>query len=567
MTKVNKLVIKKCYKYNKDELSENIKPLIKELTDVALKVKLDEESFQKALNFTKEGKLKADDNMPDINFEFKVNGKNYHFSKLPPTDMRGFVLGKLSNSCQSVGGHSEKCVLDGMSKANAGFYIITDDTGKIRAQSYGWLGEEAERANSLVLDSFEYLPGEKKLFIPAMNKLREELQQHELKLYVGSGGQTPKLNVSSQTRPEPVEKGLYMYGDSANVYNIQSELSVSPVNDLSSQKELKEFDSFQSFEDNHKLIQKNIFTSFNGELNLAQTTLLNVEITAKQLYEMSEEKQEFFAEHLNFINGWPEQDISATELFAMPVEKLKLFTEPESVFKLLELREIDLPIKALFKMPDEKQEFFIEHSNNIKELNELGLSVDQLLKMPDEKQEFFIEHGDNIKDLYTRYKKIAPSSISELLEMPIEKQELFIKNAYQIQELDKAGLSVDRLLAMPDEKMQKLCVKNGYPIRALTDVGLLVDRLLAMPYEKVEKIVTDYKIEDFLKQKVLTSDDLQKCSLKQLEDLLDNKITPEIFKASVQAQEALLPVHAPSTNTKISSTPSRKSSVDGIRRG
>ncbi|WP_156794966.1 hypothetical protein [Rickettsia montanensis] len=41
--------------------------------------------------------------MPDINFDIEVKGKKYNFSKLPADDMRGFMLGEFSNSCQSIG--------------------------------------------------------------------------------------------------------------------------------------------------------------------------------------------------------------------------------------------------------------------------------------------------------------------------------------------------------------------------------------------------------------------------------------------------------------------------------
>lgn len=71
--------------------------------------------------------------MPDINFDIEVTGKKYNFPKLPADDMKGFMLGKFSNSCQSIGHDSEICILDGMSKANAGFYIITDDERKYKS--------------------------------------------------------------------------------------------------------------------------------------------------------------------------------------------------------------------------------------------------------------------------------------------------------------------------------------------------------------------------------------------------------------------------------------------------
>nr|WP_231288709.1 hypothetical protein [Rickettsia rhipicephali] len=191
VNQVTEIVIKESYKYNEEELSEENKLHAKNLAHFSLKGKLDNNSFQKALNLIKEDKLKKEDYMPDINFDIEVKGKKYNFSKLPADDMRGFMLGKFSNSCQSIGHDSERCVLDGMSKANAGFYIITDYKGNIRAQSYAWFageGKKNEKATSMVLDSFEHLGKEDKLlFVPIINKLREALQKQALNLYVGCG--------------------------------------------------------------------------------------------------------------------------------------------------------------------------------------------------------------------------------------------------------------------------------------------------------------------------------------------------------------------------------------------
>lgn len=63
---VTEIVIKESYKYNEEELSEENKLHAKNLANFSLKGKLDNNSFQKALNFIKE------DYMPDINFDIEV---------------------------------------------------------------------------------------------------------------------------------------------------------------------------------------------------------------------------------------------------------------------------------------------------------------------------------------------------------------------------------------------------------------------------------------------------------------------------------------------------------------
>ena len=106
-----------------------------------------------------------------------------------------------------------------MTKNSAGFYVITDEKGKILAQSYAWLGE----GNKLVLDSFEYLGNNPELFIPAIGKFSQILAtlSTPISLMIGTGGRTPKIKVSeTQKRPEPVDKSLFMYGDSRLVYVI-----------------------------------------------------------------------------------------------------------------------------------------------------------------------------------------------------------------------------------------------------------------------------------------------------------------------------------------------------------
>ena len=44
--------------------------------------------------------------------------------KLAKDDPRGFILGELTNCCQSYGGDAEACVFDGAFSPYAGFYVI-----------------------------------------------------------------------------------------------------------------------------------------------------------------------------------------------------------------------------------------------------------------------------------------------------------------------------------------------------------------------------------------------------------------------------------------------------------
>ena len=63
-------------------------------------------SFDKAVEIF--GKVKEQDNLPNITVSNLHNDKVYHLVKLPIDDPRGFILGILANSCQDIG-DGRKC--------------------------------------------------------------------------------------------------------------------------------------------------------------------------------------------------------------------------------------------------------------------------------------------------------------------------------------------------------------------------------------------------------------------------------------------------------------------------
>ena len=264
--------------------------------------------------------------MSDINFDIEVKGKKYNFSKLPADDMKGFMLGKFSNSCQSIGHDSERCVLDGMSKANAGFYIITDDKGNIRAQSYAWLageGKKNEKATSMVLDSFEHLGKEDKLlFVPIINKLREALQKQALNLYVGCGGQTPKLDINT-IHPKPMEQD-FIYGDATNVYPITREVPTIELNlGKNANNQVNQYSTIEELKTDSKLLQQIIISKqINRDLTEEEISLLNIGFTFAQISNIENDKQEFFVENDDNIKSLTDAGVSVKELLAMEPETL-----------------------------------------------------------------------------------------------------------------------------------------------------------------------------------------------------------------------------------------------------
>lgn len=186
-----------------------------------------EEIFNLALDFIKknsvdENKLftKISDLLPDITFEFEVRGNKYKFQKLPAGDYRGFILGKYTECCQTIGKGASQCVEEGMTKQCAGFYILTNDKGRIVAQSYAWLAKD----NKLILDSFEYVGSDPELFIPTVSRLSQELDRAKpsYSLFVGSSYSGIKIEKGKKiTRPEPIDKTLHPFKDSLLVHFIE----------------------------------------------------------------------------------------------------------------------------------------------------------------------------------------------------------------------------------------------------------------------------------------------------------------------------------------------------------
>ncbi len=212
--------------------------LAKKLAEVFSPHRISEPLFDGVFDFIKARgekglKKSGSPQIPDLNFEFEVvsnttsKPKKYKFQKLEPDDYRGFILGKLTNCCQSFGDHSSECVEDGMTKDSAGFYVVTDDRGKIVAQSYAWLAE----GDKLVFDSFESLGRDRNLFVAVATRCSQELTNLKLNdpeapssLMIGTGGGTPKIaGVAIVKSPKPVEE-LYMYGDAREVYTIDQKM-------------------------------------------------------------------------------------------------------------------------------------------------------------------------------------------------------------------------------------------------------------------------------------------------------------------------------------------------------
>jgi len=181
---------------------------------------------------------KADDKIPNVAVRLNVSSDLY-MVKLPASDPRALILGHITDCCQSIRGHSEQCVIDGITLPNNGFYVfikanknkefdpqniqwdnLENDKHSIIGQSYVWNGQLGE----LVLDSLEI----KKSFVGSIrpqdiaDKIISEIVLQSLevptRITVGTGGGTAnvfayhKLPLTGTQQAASMIEGA-MYGD------------------------------------------------------------------------------------------------------------------------------------------------------------------------------------------------------------------------------------------------------------------------------------------------------------------------------------------------------------------
>lgn len=198
-----------------------------ELAKLFLKNGLNEESFNKAVVLTKEYTAKGKNRIPDVTLNGKDLGiSNVIFKKLPDGDLRGLILGQLTDCCQSIGSVGEECAQHGFRSENGGFYIVVANDNKkgaeeIIGQSWAWRGKQGE----LVLDSLETLgkriSGQQweRLTSAFADALKNTTESHDITaLHIGKGGDTPN-NMGFKEVTSPAEPLNYDgYRDSQSQY-------------------------------------------------------------------------------------------------------------------------------------------------------------------------------------------------------------------------------------------------------------------------------------------------------------------------------------------------------------
>lgn len=211
------------------------------LASLCRQYRMPEMLFEKCLALLPEQKQK--DHLPNIIIygnNVDPSCENYVLLKLPFNDPRAFLLGQITNCCQSIGGHSEACVIDGWTRADNGFYVLLKkeksdqfllpllQNGEINYNNYSIVGQGyawRSQFGNLVFDSWENLrPTDNeiavKMLIEFSKAVVNERSANIARVTIGTGGNTPKGFF--EKNPIPAEKILqgFQYQDSFIQENI-----------------------------------------------------------------------------------------------------------------------------------------------------------------------------------------------------------------------------------------------------------------------------------------------------------------------------------------------------------
>lgn len=189
--------------------------------------KVPEQVFDKILDLNIV--LKKQDELPNINISGEeVGSQGYYFMRLPADDYRGFILGYITNCCQSVGNAAEECALSGMTYNNNGFYILLkatsknfdmnkinwknlEETSKILGCGYLWRSTNG----NLVFDSWENLRAEDNVrIIEFLRKFAKKAINKDAtisRVTIGLGGNTPQCEFVETLYTENILEGVSGY--------------------------------------------------------------------------------------------------------------------------------------------------------------------------------------------------------------------------------------------------------------------------------------------------------------------------------------------------------------------
>ncbi len=177
------------------------------------------ERFEHALELTSAPMQKKD--IPDISIDGEKFGMpGGKFVRLPDGDLRGLILGELTDCCQSVDKAGHDCAVHGYSSPNGGFYVVQNADEKIIAQTWAWRGTKGE----MCFDTLETLGQnvQDDQWGKILHEIGVELTRRDehtvTRLTVGLGGDTPdSLSASFAHTSKPATPIAYKgYRESQN---------------------------------------------------------------------------------------------------------------------------------------------------------------------------------------------------------------------------------------------------------------------------------------------------------------------------------------------------------------
>lgn len=325
----------------------NIKYLT--LAEMCSKYNIHANQFNQMVRYEEGLTFKTRDNLPNVVIHDTKN--NFKLRKLPVNSKLPHILGNISNCCLHTAGIGEKMVIDGMTRENNGFYIITKNE-EIMGQCYAWISTEG----NLVLDSVDIANRhlKSKCVINCTYDLLQKFADEVIKHYphinivtIGSGSGTNKiirLNLLSPVTSQPMREGLFC-GDANTQYCLQkSEFLKTLPSTISSIKQAKRYLKLKADE---TVFFKHQVLHLAQLCNLPESELLLLDTDLD--YEKFQSLTSYPAIILYIFNG-----VLLSDLIDLPVEKIKALTTTDAKFaynngaSINELKNLPLvKIKAL----------------------------------------------------------------------------------------------------------------------------------------------------------------------------------------------------------------------------
>lgn len=489
--------------------------------------KVPENVFNKTVELIKNStiKLKTNDNIPAVVVkaeEVDVSAKGVYLVKLPAGNMRGAILGKITDCCQSIGGESEQCVIDGLTRENNSFYVILkakktnfdpsnidwanlEQNADIAGQGYVW---RAQSGNA-VMDSWEGLGDRYDWLMPKLlHAFAEKLHEADNSidsLNIGHGGKTPDSLKITEASTEMMKEG-FMYGDA----RIQSSIYVSDK----LKKKREELARRTGIYDQACIFSTAIADKLLaltdeqlGKITIDKYEVLtlphNVNWTVAHIDEVSKLNNQFFTQGA----------IIANYTVKIPIVDLKDF--PESKIKLLMSRDAResyrtgcATVEDLKDLDESKIELLISHKA-ISAYEAGKVTAADLKDLP----ELQIWQKIAFAILSSKFPNQDLSSIESINE--ISKIQLLI--SYNVIEIYKTGkVTISDLKDLPESKIKLLVSDKA--IEAYNRGCVTVADLKDLPEIKINLLVSNSAIAAYKTGKVTFADlkDFSEDSIKLL---------------------------------------------------